>query len=37
LGPQEGSSPVEGVNLLVPLIAFAFEVFAFAWKEKNES
>jgi hypothetical protein len=29
LGLQEGSSPVESVNLLVPLIAFALEVFAF--------
>jgi hypothetical protein len=34
MGLQEGSSPVEKVDLLVPLIAFAFEVFAFALKGK---
>jgi len=34
MGLQEGSSPVEKVDLLVPLIAFAFEVFTFALKEK---
>ena len=34
MGLQEGSSPVEKVSLLVPLLAVAFEVFAFALKEK---
>jgi hypothetical protein len=34
MGLPEGSSPVEKVDLLVPLIAFAFGVFAFALGKK---
>ena len=33
MGLREGSSPVENVDLLVPFIAFAVEVFAFALRK----